>query len=419
MKKLWLGLLTLIIICATLGELIRLPIATANGLLPNDLLVPLTVGSWLFYKTFSERCWPRQALWAPFLTFSSIALLSLLHASLDLSLGEIAKSGLYWIRFVSYFFLLLITTDVARDTHYRKRLGQILIGGSVVLALFGFIQLALFPDFREMQNLGWDPHIGRLLSTWFDPNFVGGLFAVATSVVAAQWLNTSSTKKRIQLTSLGLILLMALFLTYSRSAYLTAIASLGLLGLIRSPKLILAGALASLTLITVSPRAQERVTDMWHSAQSLIQEDTATLPDATARLRIESWQNAWVIIEDHPVLGVGYNTYAFVQKDYGFVKRLEKHSSTGSDSSILTIWATTGTIGLLAYLWLLGTLFWTLWTNKKHNAFALGSFTGLTGLLIHSIFVNSLLFSPLLVFLYPMIGLGLTASPLDKKPQIS
>jgi len=44
--------------------------------------------------------------------------------------------------------------------------------------------LKFFPSFKDlrMNELGWDPHEGRLLSTWFDPNYVGIYFGVGATL---------------------------------------------------------------------------------------------------------------------------------------------------------------------------------------------------------------------------------------------
>lgn len=392
---------------ATLGELIRLPIATANGILPNDLWVALLVGTWLLYKTFGERSWPKSSLWAPFLTFALLALISLVNGSRELTTSETLSSGLYWVRFVEYFLLTFVVMDVASIPLYREKLFRIMVGAAAALAILGFFQLKFVPNFSSYQDLGWDPHNNRLLSTWFDPNFVGGLFAFALSFAVGKGLFEKKISHKVLLATVATILVGALFLTYSRSAYLAFMGAMGIVGLLQSRKLIVGALIASLLLISVSDRAEERVTNMWHSAKSLFT-TSAELPDATARLRVESWQNAYTIWSDHPWLGVGYNAYAYVQADYGFVKELDKHSATGSDSTLLTILATTGVFGALAYLWIVMTFLWQSFVCRK-DGMALGFFAGLCGLLVHSLFVNSLLFTPLLVFVYAGAGLALSA----------
>jgi len=102
----------------------------------------------------------------------------------------------------------------------------------------------------------------------------------------------------------------------------------------------------------------------------------------------------------------------------------------GFDSTLLTILATTGIVGFLVYLWLLWrTLkdsFKELWDknlprstqqnlvslsvqNKKSppdlRGLGLGIFAGFLGLLVHSQFVNSLLYPHIMLFSFIVLGL--------------
>jgi O-antigen ligase len=358
-------------------------------------------GTWLLYKTLIERSWPKSILWAPFLTFSVIAAISLLNGSREITTKETIISGLYLVRFIEYFLLTFIALDLAKTPKYHRIILNALIVSATLLALAGFIQLKIKPDFGSFEILGWDPHQGRLLSTWFDPNFIGGLFAFSLSIITALILDKKITKRHKKWFIIsGALMLYALLITYSRSAYLAFLGGMGIIGLMRSRQLLIGIIIASILLVSISARAQERVINLYYTAQSLVGIG-AELPDATARLRLDSWDGAWTIIEDKPILGIGFNTYAYAQNRYGFLDDLKKHSATGSDSTLLTIWATTGILGFLAYLWLLGTILWV----SRSNSLAIGFFAGIIALLIHSIFVNSLLFTPLLIFVYITLGL--------------
>ncbi len=385
-------LVAFIFLFAALGELARLPIGPGNGILPNDLLVAFTVGLWFFENLLLKRKFPHSPLWAPFGAFVTVAFISLLNGSKVLDDNEILKSSLYLIRFIEYFLLTFVVLDL------RLKLSNIIFSSALLIAIFGFIQLKIYPDFTQMaMEEGWDPHQSRLLSTWFDPNFIGGMLAFVICFASTKILKT----KNLPLIILEAILLAALFFTYSRSAYLALVIGLGLIGIIKDRRLIIYGLIALVLLIPLSERAQDRVQDFYHSAKSMLTE-TYELPDASARLRLDSWDNAITIFQDHPFLGVGYNTYSYAQTRYGFMTEDTHHAATGSDSTILTIIATTGIFGAITYLWLIATILWL--SYRRH----IGFFAGFIGLLVHSIFVNSLLYTPLLIFIYVALGIILT-----------
>ncbi|MBT5017054.1 O-antigen ligase family protein [Candidatus Peregrinibacteria bacterium] len=410
MKKVFTILFVLIFLSAALGELARLPVGP--GILPNDILIAALIVIWSLNKLFTKSPLPKARLWVPFLIFCAVLFISLLNGSRALSSTETILSGFYLIRFIEYFLLIFVVLDLTKNSRFKNNLQTFLFVAAFLVAIFGFIQLKIYPDFTEMaQTQGWDPHINRLLSTWFDPNFVGGMLAFVSCLILGKLTSKNPWRQKIPLISILVILVCALFLTYSRSSYLAFLAGAGLIGLLRSRKLLIIGLITLTLLIPLSERAQERVSDMLYSAKSLITE-TAELPDATARLRLESWQNAITIFQEHPWLGVGYNAFSYAQRDHGFIKADTHHAASGSDSTILTILATSGLIGAAAYLWILGTILLQSFARRE-NPFALGFLAGFCGILIHAIFVNSLLYTPFLIFFYSALGIML--APQSKK----
>lgn len=404
MNKFLLFLIALIFLFASLGELVRLPIGPGNGILPNDILVGLTVGLWFFDRLFIKRTLPHNPLILPFVTFSGIAFVTFLNGSTDLSLSETVKSGLYLVRFVEYFMLTFVVFDLAHHKYFQTKILNILFASAFLIAIFGFIQLKIYPDFTRLaMEQGWDPHQNRLLSTWFDPNFVGGMLAFVICLITCKIVYSRHFKTKLPLIILAAILLSALFLTYSRSAYLALIIGVGLIGIFKSKKIIIYGLLALILLLPLSSRTQDRIADLYYSAKSFLVE-TYELPDPSARLRLDSWGNALTIFKDHPLLGVGYNTYSSAQLSYGFMTDENHHATTGSDSTFLTILATTGIIGVVIYSWLILAILWFSAKNTK-NLLSFGFFSGFFGILIHSVFVNSLLYTPLLIFIYTALGI--------------
>ena len=89
---------------------------------------------------------------------------------------------------------------------------------------------------------------------------------------------------------------------------------------------------------------------------------------------------------------------------------LSDHSSGGSDSSVLTIWAQTGILGVFSYL-LIGFVATVvaikrIWKKSDFDSYLqLGLLSGFAGMMIHSIFVNSLLYALMMVYLW--VGLAL------------
>ena len=104
------------LLLSSLGELARLPWGPGNGLLPNDLWLALLGGIWLIDKTLIQRQWPKSVLLAPFATFVAIAALSLMHSSAALTPKEVLISSLYLIRFIEYFLIIFMVSELSFPT---------------------------------------------------------------------------------------------------------------------------------------------------------------------------------------------------------------------------------------------------------------------------------------------------------------
>lgn len=386
---------------ATLGLLFTLVLVWVaelyrfKGFLLLDLWAPLFTFGLIGWKTLQGRwkTWPPTLLAAGL--FLGVGAGSLLIHSGSMAFGDFAQSAFYLVRWASLFLLSIIAMNEAKTHRSTLQWGLYFLG--FFLAIAGFIQLKLVPDFSYFAaNYGWDPHYGRVLSTWFDPNFLGGFLGFILLLMAGHFFDEKNRFRQAALVLMGLVILAALYATLSRSAYLLLATGLLVFGLVKSPKTLVVGALAIAILIPISERAQDRIVDLISSIQSVTSE-TYTLPDPSARLRLGSWQGGIDLFLDSPLIGQGYNRYKFAALEEGILSDAEAHHASGSDSSLLTILATTGILGFLPFFSLYLVLAAHALRHRK-DGFSAGFLAGLCGLFIHSIFVNSLL---LPVFMAP------------------
>jgi O-antigen ligase len=265
---------------------------------------------------------------------------------------------------------------------------------SVILSILGFLQLILFPDFSFMAQYGWDPHQGRLLSTWYDPNFLGGFLGLAGVVILSRVLvflreNKFWNNKNIILLSswiIGLVIVFgALMLTYSRSALLAFLIGVTVVTILVSRKTFVIVMIILSIVVMSNPRLQARI-------QGAIQ------IDVTASLRIQSWRETLDDIDRNPIWGVGYNTIK-----YQTIVPSELNSASGRDSSLLTLWLTGGIIGLGLFILIIVNSI--LRAKKKlsrsglERVWGVSIIAGWSLILVHSMFVNSIFFPHILIFL--------------------
>jgi O-antigen ligase len=249
-----------------------------------------------------------------------------------------------------------------------------------------------------MSRYGWDPHINRLLSTFFDPNFVGGFLAIVAIIVFASMLYEKKPETKALLFFGFTLLTACIVLTFSRSSYLTLAIGLLVIGFVKSWRTLLLIFIISLLAFTTIPRVRERVL----GAVSL---------DVTAQARLVSFGQAFDIIKDYPIFGVGYNNLRSVRAEYGQITDSgQNHTAGGFDSSLLTIWATTGVLGLLAYLWLYVIMIYESFkayhksSHSSQKALGLGMGAGLVGLFVHSQIVNSFFYPHIFLYLWFLLA---------------
>lgn len=361
------------------GELFRL-----KGILLLDLWLPIFVGGYVAIKAIKHELIVPKPITYFALGFVLIGFASLFISSGKMSWAEVVDSAFYGTRWLSAFGLFVVAKNEIED---RSKILWMLLLFAFLLSVAGFIQLYFVPDFEPFEELGWDPHKNRLLSTWFDPNFVGGFLAFSFTLLLG--LYKEKKKWRMYLAPLGAIIIAAVFFTYSRSAYLSLLVGVFFFGLLRSWKIIVVGTVLTVLLVAVSDRAQERVDGFVTSIKSVTQE-SHTFADPSSRHRFDSWREGYSLFLMEPFIGHGYNRYKYAANELGTLRDITIHSASGSDASLLNILATTGMVGFTFYVLTYASIF--LPRAKIRSAYTIAFICALLGLFIHSVFVNSLLF---------------------------
>ncbi|MCF7836248.1 O-antigen ligase family protein [Candidatus Gracilibacteria bacterium] len=392
--------ITTALLAATFGEFGRIEFGEISFLI-LDLVAPIVLAIWFFRKLADKEKIPLDWLSGSLFAFWAVGILSLLFGFTELSTAEFKFALLHFLRFVGISGMLLVARDLGKKEAHLVLNVTILSG--VILALAGFALLHLLPDFTEagLTELGWDPHIGRLTSTFLDPNFAGGVFAFLLAILGGRFLQERKLNRQILFSGLAGILGIALFLTFSRSALL-AVGIAGLvLGIFGDRRIFIGILVLGILGVTTSGRLQERLGEFTKSVGSISDESQQVLDD-TAQLRVDSWRESWQIFAEKPILGIGFGAYKFHQNFSGE----DSHAANGSDASLLNVAATTGILGLGVFgifLWNLALISW----RKKEWGFL----AALAGLLVHSIFVNSLFFAPIALLLFTIGGTAATKSP--------
>lgn len=322
-----------------------------------------------------------------FFAFSFLAAVSLALNLYSLTVSQSLTAAFYLIRWVLYLFSATVVYNMINlGQMTRKEFYYAALFSGLFIALAGFVQLAVLPDFTVLNaSLGWDPHKNRLASTFFDPNFTGIFLVITISVFFEIYFSRDYKLGFPGYILFLLIPAVALFLTFSRSSWGAVALVVMVLGVFRSKKLLLLAFLLAFLAYFAVPRVQTRISGV-------------TDPADSAHFRLVSWSNALEIFEDHPLFGVGFNTFRFYQKEYDFFDPggFGGNSGAGSDSSFLLVMATTGIIGSVVFLaGFFGSLYSAYILRKK----SVLKLLVLIALLLDSQFINSL-FYPQIMFMW-------------------
>lgn len=298
----------------------------------------------------------RLRLFRPVLWFGLAGLISLVFAAFKLPLNEVLTGSLYLLRFLAYSLLLGLKVD-----------SKFLLFFSTAIAGLGLAQYLFLPDTRFLAGLNWDDHYYRLISTLFDPNFTGIILVLGLILICL---------KRPFSRPLLVLHFSALLLTYSRGSYL-ALAAAGLYWALISKKLkwfFLGIAVLAVVLLALPRPGGEGVKlERWFSIEQ----------------RLDNYRAGVSLWLKGPVFGLGFNTLRYYRQDF------VSHAASGLDSSLLFVLATTGVTGLLTYLNLLR----SLWRKNLLVRVSLAA------LLVHSLFVNSLFYPFVLIWLFSLASL--------------
>ena len=238
---------------------------------------------------------------------------------------------------IAIFYLAL---NVGRKRHDLIRLTQWLIwagGGAAAIAIVFYLQpmtwtvkalnaLARIGYPGGMSALRWiedNPHNPmRAIGTAVDPNVLGGMMVFAAALLAPQLASRAPIIRRRWTLMLLLLDLVALYLTYSRSALLGVAAAFTLLALLRYRRLLLYLGGGTVTLLLLPP-AQKYVA---HLLAGLHGQDRAT------KMRFGEYKDALILIRHYPWLGVGFtgspdielyvgvsNVYLLIAEEMGLI----------------------------------------------------------------------------------------------------
>jgi len=368
------------------GGLLRIPLYKGIGIYPHDLILVVLVLFWIYRN--KKQIQTRTVHFPfPFLLFFLSILISLSVNFKPQMLSEFAEGLAYAARFFLYTILYLIVSHTKNVSRWLMGLYSV----GCVFTLLGISQYLLYPNLRNLSYLGWDPHYYRLFSTFLDPNFAG-LFILLTFILGLYMVDRFPKSIVIPM---QLILFSGLLLTLSRSSYVATIGVIIAYAYMQRSWKILGVVALFIGILILAPFPQRGFTPLLRMESSIA--------------RIGNWTESISLIQKAPVFGHGFNLLRSIQDPTDMDNTQVSHATSGVDNSVLFVLATTGLVGgaaflfLLSFLWMQGKRLLAL---KRERTFGIVYLLSLVAIGIHSMFVNSLFYPWILIWLWIMTGIA-------------
>lgn len=374
-----------------LGQLTRLSLGSTATVYIHDIVIILILSSWFVSKRKRLYSVGKDPLLRPIIYFVGACLLSLIVNSTHLGLIELSLSSLYLWRFAAYGSLYFVVSDLVKSKHVKaETIQKCLIVAGIGVSVGGLIQYAYFPSLRSMTLFGWDPHEYRVFGTLLDSGYTG-ILLVLTLIVAIHRWRLPFISSPVSFIALS-VTYVAMALTYSRSSYVAFIAGLGMYSTLKRSWIEITVAMVLLGItIPILPRPSP-------TSEGVKLERTSTV-----NARVVNYEESLGIIAGHPLFGIGFNTLRYYKRDNNLVPFNEweqNHAAAGLDNSLLFVGATTGIIGFTAYLYL-----WIKIVQYTATQSArLATLPSIVAVLIHSLFLNTLFYPWVMIWMWILIG---------------
>ena len=402
-----------------------------NKMLLVYLFTIIIVSTWLIKMVLQKRIIFQRTFWdIPLLIFFFSQFLSFLF-----SIDHHTSFWGYYSRFngglVSISCYLLLYWAFVSNMDKKKTQNAIrytLISAALVAAYgiaehFGIDANAWVQDVRN-----------RVFSTLGQPNWLAAWLIALIPLTWAFLLNSKSKVQKIIYYSLFTLLLLCFLYTKSRSGLLgLGVAYVSFWGLlfwfkrrttkkILKPFLIITSLLVILNLFISTPWQPKFLNFKSSTPQTPVTtQEIPTGGTESGEIRKIVWQGALEIWKHHPVLGTGPETFAYSYYWY----RPRAHNDVSewdflynkAHNEYLNFMATSGTIGIAAYLFLIGSyLFWALKKSRKAESLAL--LAGFLSILVTNFFGFSVVPVSLLFFLFPALS-AVSIKTEKKQPTVS
>ncbi len=294
------------------------------------LLAVAVVASW----TEGRNIWVRTPLDLPLMLFVGWVLVTVPFAF------DVKYTFGAWVKLfgqVLMFYWALLVCDAQRGTNLLRQVLAAVTAGGAALALYGLM------DFLAHGGT-WKDRSVRAVALSADSVWLSTYMILSTPVIIAAGVCFRDHWKRVAAGIVVTASVLAQAASYARSGWLAVVIEIlayGVLAKSRRVILLVLGATAFMAvLLLMAPQAE------YHKN---------TLDQTTLVYRFEGWKAGKEVLQQHPIVGVGYGvwTFAKVFEDRIFSDRSDRLDVTHSHSHYLMVAMGSGIPALALFLWVL------------------------------------------------------------------
>ncbi len=282
-----------------------------------------------------------------------------------------AKTGfLYVLKYVEYFIVYFMVVNHLKSTDQIKRFVFCLLLTCFITGIMGILQI---PGGQRV-SAPFEGEIG-------EPNTFGGYLLFLGAITAGLLLKAQNGRSKQLFIFLILAIVPSFLFTQSRASYLGLIVACFVIGMLTRHRIIITGFLASALLLSplfLPQEVKDRILYTFTQPQEAGQVRIGEIRlDTSTSARIKNLKQIMRDWPKKPIIGYGVTGYAFL------------------DSQYPRVLIETGILGLIAFLYLLYSIFKLAFRrmrdakNPYFKGLAIGFFAGYIGLLFHALGANT------------------------------
>lgn len=241
-------------------------------------------------------------------------------------------------RYVLIYYLVVNNINSAAQI---KRIIWVMLASATVVTLYGFYQYLYGLKFSANEWVDGEqfPDLKiRVFSTMKNPNLLAGFLVTMMALGASMGYKADRMKGKIIFFGLVAMFGACLLLTYSRGAWLSLLAVIGVYGILCNRKIFWLLILLPIAMLCGHDAVLERIMSIINPT------------DTSSTLRLALWESTIAMIMDKPILGIGWGSYWLVYPEYDFFVNNADVKIFHAHNMYLNIAAEIGIPGLLVFL---------------------------------------------------------------------